>query len=467
MATKFILGGSEQASLIAPLEVLYPWDQSTEVGSCYRFTEADFPNLFEKAAQGFNVFRKSKVMERMTILSMLANRLQKERESLSRLITLETGKPIKLSRLEVDRAIGVCRGYADLLNRYDEEWLYVQDRKAQIKRFPYGPMLAITPFNFPLNLIMHKLAPAIAAGTSFTVKPASKTPMTALFLGALAIESGYHFISVIPSDGATAEKLVQSGFFPKISFTGSSEVGWRLRLLASRSSVSLELGSNSACIIDDFSYGLPAIAKRCAESAFQFAGQSCIALQRIYIRQALYEEWMQVLFDAATKMRVGDPMKPTTDLGPLISLEDVQRVRILLRDAIQQNANIAFGGSTYNALTYNPTILNRIDHAMRVVQEEVFAPLLVVHPYESFEEALSLVNQSQYGLHAGLYTEDPQKVTHAFETLEVGGLLHNDTPTTRLDYLPYGGVKDSGFGREGVISGIEEITYPKTLILRQ
>jgi acyl-CoA reductase-like NAD-dependent aldehyde dehydrogenase len=467
MATKLLIGGHEQTSKAKPLVVHYPWDQTTEVGTCHRLTEAGFEDLFAKARYGFETFRHSKPMERMTILSTMANRLQKERETLSRLITLETGKPIKLSRLEVDRAIIVCRGYAELMNRYEEEWLFVQDRKAQIKRFPYGPVLAIAPYNFPLNLIIHKLAPALAAGTSFTVKPASKTPMTALFLGSIAIDCGYPHISVIPCDSEVCEKLIQSGVFKKISFTGSSSVGWKIKILAGHTPVGLELGSNSACIIDDLSSGLQAMAKRCAESAFQFAGQSCISLQRVYVQQAHYEDFLQALFDASQKIRVGDPMRPNTDLGPLISMEDVQRVRLLMRDAIQQGANICFGGSTFNAFTYNPTILNRVQPQMRVIQEEAFAPVVTVQPYETFEEALALVNDSPYGIHAGLYTEDPEKVTRAFEALEVGGLVHNDTPTTRLDYLPYGGVKESGYSREGVLSGISEMTYTKNLILRQ
>jgi acyl-CoA reductase-like NAD-dependent aldehyde dehydrogenase len=468
-ATKLLIGGHEATSPAEPLTVFYPWDQTTEVGTCYRLTEADFPGLFEKAEHGYQVFQKSKPMERASILTSLANRIHTERETIARLITLETAKPLRMSRIEVDRTVSVCKGYADLLNTYGERWLYVQNRRVQIKRFAYGPVLAITPFNFPLNLIIHKLAPAIAAGTSFTVKPASKTPITALHLGALAIECGYPHISVIPCDSSVAEKLVQAPVFKKVSFTGSSDVGRKIQILASGShkSVSMELGSNSACIVDDFSYGLPAIARRCAETAFQFAGQSCISLQCVYIKQDLYDEFMTALFEATRKIKIGDPMKLGTDLSSLISLQEMQRVRHVLRDAIQQHANIAYGGSTFNAFTYNPTILNRVNHKMSVICEEVFAPLLSVYTYESFEEALHLINQSRYGIHTGVYTEDINKVTQAFETLEVGGVLHNDSPTTRLDYLPYGGVKESGYSREGVLSGIEEMTYSKNLILHQ
>ncbi len=467
MTTWLLIGGQAYATDAPPLTVLYPWDQTTEAGSCHVLTEPLFETVFQNAQAGYAQFRQSKVMARAAILSRLAVKLKAERESMAQLITLETGKPIKLSRIEADRATGVLQGYADLMNRAEENWLYLQDRKALIKRFPYGPVLAITPFNFPLNLVIHKLAPAIAAGTSFTVKPASKTPLTALYLGALAIECGYDAISVIPCNGAQAEKLIESGVFKKISFTGSSEVGWRLRALSPKTPFTMELGSNSACIVDDFSFGLDAIAQRCAESAFQFAGQSCISLQRVLVRQSLYEPLMQALFEASRKMRVGDPQSPTTDVGPMISLADVNRVRALMRDAVQQGANIAFGGTTYNPYTYNPTIINRVKAGMDVIDEEVFAPLMTVEPYESFSEALALVNQSNYGLHTGIFTEDEAKVAQAFETLETGGVLHNDTPTTRLDYLPYGGVKDSGFGREGVICGIEEMTYPKTFIQHQ
>lgn len=464
MTTKLIIAGQEYESTQRPLEVHYPWDHSTVVGDCHVLDLTHLHGVLGQAQKGYEEFRASSMGDRIDILQTLAQHVEKERETLARLITLESGKPIKLSHVEVDRAVNTLNSYVQFLSQWKDPSLKLPKHAALIKRFPFGPVLAITPFNFPLNLVIHKLAPAIASGTSITIKPASKTPLTALFLGMLTILSGYPYISVVPCYNPVAETLVQSGVFKKISFTGSQSVGWHLHTLSPKAQWTLELGSNSACIVDDFSYGLVNIAERCAQSAFQFAGQSCISLQRLYVQRSRYEEFLTEFAQATQALNVGHPMGEDIDVGPMISPDAVVRVEKWVQDALEHGASPIVGGQVCNSTTFEPTILTKVTPNMKVVDEEIFGPVVSVIPYDNFSEALKWVNRSKYGIHAGVFTGNREKVNLAFSSLEVGGVLHNDTPSTRLDYLPYGGVKESGFGREGAMSGYLDMTYQKTLI---
>jgi acyl-CoA reductase-like NAD-dependent aldehyde dehydrogenase len=464
-AEPFILQGSDRFGKTGSiLQIYYPADHATQIGECH-CAEPLHIELIERAAeQGFQHFRHSKPAERAAILARLADLMAAHHEKLAILITQECGKPIKLARNEVERAISVCRGYAVEADRSASAIYYADGREGRISRFPVGPVLAITPYNFPLNLVVHKLAPAIAAGCSITIKPAPKTPLTALFLGKLAIEAGYEAISVIPTGNEVAEALVHSEAFAKLSFTGSAKVGWHLHSIAGRKSVTLELGGNAALIVDDLSEPVEAIAQRAAFGAFAYSGQICISVQRLLINERIKDTFMPAFVAATRAMKVGDPMKPDTDMGPMISIEDVQRTRALIKDALRAGANVVYGGNTFNALTMNPTILDRTTPDMAVNAEEAFAPLVTVATYRDFEEALAVVNQSRYGLQAGLYTSDFAKAERAYQQLDVGGVILNDIPTVRADLLPYGGIKDSGMGREGILSGIDEYSYLKTFI---
>lgn len=464
-AQPFILQGSERFGKSGKTHpVYYPGDAVTLVGDVH-YADALHLELIEKTAeQGFQSFRKIRPHQRAEILHNLADRLEAHTDALALLITKETGKPIQLSRNEVERGVKICRAYATQTERTTSQMLDVDGREARISRFPVGPVLAITPYNFPLNLVIHKLAPAIAAGCSITIKPAPQTPLTALYLGRLAIEAGYEAISVIPTENELAEKLVQSPAFRKISFTGSAKVGWHLRAIAGNKSVTLELGGNAAVILDELNAPAEEVAKRVAFGAFAFAGQICISVQRILIHERLRDTFLPALIAATRQMKVGDPFKPETEIGPMISMQDLQRTRTLIKDALRTGANVVYGGNTFNAFTMNPTLLDRTTPEMTVNTEEVFSPIATVSFYQDFNEALRQVNQSRYGLQAGLYATDTSKIEQAYQTLEVGGLLINEIPTYRADLLPYGGVKDSGLGREGVLSGMDEYTYVKTLI---
>lgn len=464
-AQPFILQGSERFGKSGKTHpVYYPGDAVTLVGETHYADELHLELIEKTAEQGFQSFRQSKPARRVEILHRLADRLAAHQEALALLITRESGKPIRLSRNEVERAVQICRAYAGQVERATSTLLSVDGREARISRFPVGPVLAITPYNFPLNLVIHKLAPAIAAGCSITIKPAPQTPLTALYLGRLAIEAGYDAISVIPTGNELAERLVRSSAFSKLSFTGSARVGWHLRSIAGNKSVTLELGGNAAVVVEDYETDPEEIARRIAFGAFAYAGQICISVQRIFIHEKLREAFMPALITATRQMKVGDPFKPETDIGPMISIQDVQRTRAIIKDSLKAGANVVYGGNTFNAFTMNPTLLDRTTPEMDVNTEEVFAPIATVNFYRNYETALNLVNQSRYGLQAGVYTHHSAKMERAFQTLAVGGLMINDIPTYRADLLPYGGVKDSGLGREGVLSGMDEYTYLKTLV---
>ncbi len=462
----FILGGRPaKAADSEILTVLSPADNLTLAGRTYKITAGRIPEILAAAEVGFQSHRKTTPTERGTILTRLAELLSSHQEPLARQIALEAGKPIKLSRVEVQRAVAICRSYAEELSRQREAVYFIEGREASVRYFPLGPVLAITPFNFPLNLVIHKLAPAIAAGTSITIKPASQTPMTALYLGRLAVEAGYEAISVIPCGANVAEALVQSDVFKKVSFTGSAPVGWRLKTLAGKKPITLELGGNGACIINDYpEEKLSWIAQRCAQGAFWFSGQICISLQRIFVHQDRHDAFLKALIDATRSIHVGDPLDEKTDVGPMIHLDEVFRTRGLIKDAIDGGANVVYGGNTLNPYTMNPTILNRTQPSMRVNADECFAPLVTVTPYSQFEEALAAANDSVFGLQAGIFTQDRNKAVLAYEALDVGGVIINDVPTFRLDYMPYGGIKESGLGREGVLCGVAEMSYFKTCI---
>lgn len=467
-AQPFLLQGSDRYGYSGTMLSVYsPLDHATIVGTCH-CPESLHIELIERAAEaGFQSYRHSKPSQRAAILTQLAELLFKEQDAMAILITQESGKPIRLARQEVTRAIEICRSYAVEASRGYSALYHIEDRQARVGRFPIGPVLAVTPYNFPLNLVVHKLAPAIAAGCSITVKPSPRTPLTALFLGRLAIDAGYEAISVIPTDShEITEALVRSESFAKFSFTGSDRVGWHLKSLAGRKDVALELGGNAALVLEDIpETEIPAVAARAAYGAFAYSGQICISIQRIIIQERLKDSFMNAFIPATRALKVGDPILPNTDLGPMISIEDVQRTRKLIKEALQAGGNVVYGGNAFNALTMNPTILDRTTPEMAVNADEVFAPIVTISSYSDFLEGLALANRSRYGLQAGIYTNDLKKAEQAYRYLDVGGVLINDIPTFRADLLPYGGVKDSGMGREGVLAGLDAYSYLKTLII--
>lgn len=465
----YLVGGEFRTSG-KPLEVLSPYDDSL-VGMTFRPTEKDLEDAVQQAVAASAVTAELPTFRRAEILRNMSAGLEIRREELIRVLALEAGKPRKAGSVEVDRAIFNFRNASEEAQRIETEFIPLdllstaQGRWGLIRRFPLGAILAITPFNFPLNLVVHKIAPALAAGNSVVQKPASKTPICSLILAEIAQQAGVPAgaLNVVPCSGSQAEKLVQDERFKLFTFTGSSDIGWDLKAKAGKKRATLELGGNAGVIIQGDA-NLEYAAERCALGGFSYSGQSCISVQRMFVHRSVWDPFLSAFLDRVRALKVGDPLDEKTDVGPMISLEDAKRVEGWVNEAVEQGAKLLTGGKR-EAAVYHPTVLTGTRPNMRVNCFEVFAPVVTVEPYDSFEEALDAVNNSDFGLQAGVFSRDVNALFRAFEKLEVGGVIANDVPSFRADHMPYGGVKDSGLGREGVKYAIEEMTERKTLAL--
>jgi acyl-CoA reductase-like NAD-dependent aldehyde dehydrogenase len=340
------------------------------------------------------------------------------------------------------------------------------DRLALIRRVPVGPVLAITPFNFPLNLVAHKLAPAIAAGCPVVLKPASQTPGPALLLARILDEAGLPAgaLSVIPSRASDAQELAVDDRFALLTFTGSMEVGWKLKELAWKRRVTLELGGNAAVVVEPDTQDLKGVAKRIAGAAYGYAGQSCISVQRVLVHESIYVALRDDLIEAASTISHGDPADERVICGPLIDQANAERVERWVQDGVESGGRLLAGGDR-DSNVVPPALLEEVPRDRPVVADEVFGPVAVLDPYEDFAQALNMVNDSLYGLQAGIFTSDTSKVQEAWARIEVGGIIHNEVPTWRTDPMPYGGVKGSGNGREGPLYTYREMTEERMLVL--
>lgn len=408
---------------------------------------------------------------RYHLLQRIAGAIYDRREEFARLITGEAGKPITDAKREVNRAVQTFTVAAEEAKRIPGEvipldWMPGTDSHLGIlRRFPIGPVLGITPFNFPLNLVAHKVAPALAAGNPILIKPAPQAPLTALLLGEVAVEAGVPpgGLNILPCQNMVAEQLVVDARFKLLSFTGSAAVGWMLKSKCGKKKVVLELGGNAGVIIEpdaDLDYA----AQRCAAGGFGYAGQTCISVQRIFVHHSIADLFTTKLMMQVARLKAGDPSDESVVVGPLIDQRAAQRVEEWIAEAVSQGARVLLGGKRSGAVV-EATVLSNVTPAMKVSCQEVFGPVVTVTPYRHFEEAIETLNQSDYGLQAGVFTQDVNKVFHAFRTLEVGAVLVNEIPTFRADHMPYGGVKDSGIGREGVRAAIEDMTEPRLLVM--
>lgn len=436
------------------------------------------------AAVAFETTRRMPSYQRRRILKDITRRLVSAREDLATLITRESGKPKTLARFEVDRAIVTFGLGAEEAVRIGGEVvpLDVTEPTASYRghwqRVPRGPVLAITPFNFPLNLVAHKVAPALACGAPVVLKPAPQTPLTALKLAEIVRDSGApdNMLQVVPCNNDVAELLVRHDAFGVLSFTGSDKVGWHLKSIAGKKHVMLELGGNAACIIHEDatsipgaqpSRGLAQVAAVVCASAFNYAGQVCIKTQRIYLHWPIVDRFLAELIPRACSYTPQDPRSGTSAIGSMIDERSAIRVESWIDEARAAGASpLVYGKREGNRL---PATVLRIEgdgRGLKVVEEEAFGPVLTVHVYDTFPNALKMVNATRYGLQAGLFTDSLTRVREAYDTLDVGALVVNDVPSVRVDSMPYGGRRDSGIGREGVRYAIEEMTDRKMLITR-
>jgi aldehyde dehydrogenase (NAD+) len=412
---------------------------------------------------------------RADALNHVAAGLSDRSEELARLITAENGKPLKWARGEVARAVSTFRWAAEEARRWTGEMQRLDTeapttgRLGITRRFPRGPILAIAPFNFPLNLVAHKVAPAIAVGAPVIIKPAPKTPLSALFLGELLAECDLPdgMWSVLPVLNSQAPGMVADPRLPVVSFTGSGPVGWAIQASVPRKHVTLELGGNAAAVVcPDWSSpeDLDVAAARIALFANYQAGQSCISVQRVFADRSVYADLTERVTKAVEALTTGDPSDDATDVGPLIDVEAATRVEQWIAEAVAAGATVLTGG-TRDGATVAPTVLVDVPADAKVSCEEVFGPVLVIEAVDGVDAAFARVNDSRYGLQAGVFTRDLPTAFRAHRELEVGGVVIGDVPSYRADQMPYGGVKESGVGREGVRYAMEDYTYERVMVL--
>jgi acyl-CoA reductase-like NAD-dependent aldehyde dehydrogenase len=435
------------------LEVRSPFDGAV-VGRITQARREHAEAAIAAAVKAFGTTRRLPAFERQRVLRRVAQQITERRDEFARTIVQEAGKPIKLARNEVDRAIFIFTVAAEEATRMNGEYLpldwqeFTAGRWGIVKRFPLGPIAGITPFNFPLHLVSHKVAPAIAAGCPIVLQQAGWP------------DGG---LNVLPLSNEDASLLVTDERIKLISFTGSVPVGWDIKRRAGKKKVALELGGNGGVIIHgdaDLNYA----AERCIAGGFGYAGQTCISVQRILVEQSVYGKFTDLLVDGVKKLKTGDPMEESTDVGPLIRESDAVRVANWIEEAVRSGARLLCGGGRKGPIV-NPTVLTSTRPEMKVNCQEIFGPVVTLEPYDNFDEALRRINNSPYGLQAGIFTRDAKRMFQAYDELEVGAVIAGDIPTFRIDHMPYGGVKDSGLGREGVRYAMEDMTEPKLLVM--
>jgi glyceraldehyde-3-phosphate dehydrogenase (NADP+) len=453
------------------LEVTDPSHPDHLAGATYLASAAQVEEAIEASVRGFEAMRRLPAFERGRALRAISAGITARRDEIAGIIVRESGKPIRDASVEVDRGALVFRLAAEEAERLVGETIPLDigpahtGRLGITRRFPVGPVAGISPFNFPLNLAAHKVAPALAAGCSIVLKPPSRDPLTMLTVAEIIAEAGLPegAVSVLPMSRELGERLVADERFKLLSFTGSPAVGWRMKQQAGRKRVVLELGGNAAAIVDA-SADLEWAIKRLLMGVFAYSGQVCISVQRLLIHESIWEPFMERFVAAAAALRLGDPMDPAVDLGPMVDVAAAARTERWVSDAVTAGARVLLGGRADGAW-FPPTVIVDAPPTSQVCSEEAFAPLVVAFPFTDIETAFSEVNASRFGLQAGLFTNDLQHAWRAFEILDVGGVIINDVPTYRADHMPYGGVKDSGLGREGVRFAIEDMTELKLMVV--
>src|SRR5580700_7541751 len=453
-----------------PVEIRAPYDGSV-IASVFQGRREHAEAAIGAAVKAFGTTRRLPAFERQRVLRRVSENISERKQEFARTMAQEAGKPIKAARAEVERAIFTFNVAAEESTRIYGEFLpldwqeYTAGRWGIVRRFPLGPIAGITPFNFPINLVAHKVAPAIAAGCPMVLKPAPQTPLCSLLLAECVQQAGWPDggLNVLPLSNEDAGILVTDDRIKLISFTGSVPVGWDIKRRAGKKKVVLELGGNAGVIVHsdaDLAYA----AERCVTGGFGYAGQTCVSVQRILVEHSVYGKFTDLFVEGVKKLKTGDPLDESIDVGPLIRESDAIRITAWIDEAVRAGARLLCGGGR-KGLVVEPTVLTGTKAEMKVNCQEVFGPVVTVEPYKDFDDALRKVNHSAFGLQAGVFTRDAKLLFQAYEELEVGGVIAGDVPSFRIDHMPYGGVKDSGLGREGLRYAIEEMTQPKLLVM--
>jgi len=472
METYPILLGGVQKQTDEITGVRFPYTGELYCQVCLA-SNNDLKAAVTHAVTGFEKTRVLPSHARAEILFRLADIIHRRSAELADVLVMEGGKTRKFATTEVARSEVTVRTSAEEAKRIYGEIIpldlsgELEGKTGFLQRFPLGPVVGIVPFNFPLNLACHKLAPAIAAGNPVILKPSSATPVSSLLLGEMVLEAGLppEAISVVPCTGARAEHLVRDPRVAYLSFTGSCPVGWHLREIAGRTKVGLELGGNAAVIVHEDA-NLAFAAGRIASGGFINAGQVCISVQRVLVHRPVFEDMLSRLLAATSAMKLGDPRDPATDVGPMIDRLKAEEAYRKVQEAVRQGARILTGG-TLEETMFAPTVMVDTTPAMRVNKEEVFGPVISVTPYDDFDEAIRIANAGEYGLQVGIFTQNLNRAMKAFSEMHVGGVMVNDIPTFRADHMPYGGAKGSGLGREGPRFAIEEMSELRLMVINR
>jgi glyceraldehyde-3-phosphate dehydrogenase (NADP+) len=460
------LPGAEQHTILSPYDGR-PFAEVDWAG------EEQVEAALQAAHAATEVGLKSKTYERAQWLEGIRDGIAKRFDEMAETISEEAGKPITVARIEVERGINTFDLASKLTVAHSDEVYpldiikYGEGYQCTTRRFPVGVVLAITPYNWPLNLGGHKIAPALAVGCPVVLRPASQTPCTSLLMAEIAEEAGVPagMFNVIPCKVPLAEKMVVDPRVKMISFTGSPEIGWGIREKAFKKRVALELGGNAACILEpdtDLDFAVPRLAVGC----FGYAGQVCISVQRMLVHESIREEFdRRMLQHLSENFKTGNPREEGVICGPMIDTSSTDKVKEWIEEAVAGGARIMCGGNRLRENMFEPTLLDNVQHNMRISCQEVFGPVSAVASYSGYEQALAIADDSQFGINCGVFTNDINKAHRAFERMEVGCVIINDYPTFRIDRMPYGGVKESGFGREGVKYTMEEMTEIKAMVV--
>lgn len=448
-----------------------PFDDAV-VGTVPLGSAADMDAAVATNVEAAEPCRRMPAFQRAACLRRIADALAARREDVSETLAREAGKPITQARLELDRAIAVFHDGVEEATRIGGEVMPLDVVPAGIgrlgitRRFPLSPIAAVTPFNFPVLLAAHKVAPAIACGASLTLKPPPQDPLSSQMLGEVLADSGYPpgGVNVVACALPVAQQLVRDERVRMISFTGSAKAGWAIRAQAGTKRVALELGGNAGVIVEPDA-DLDRAVERCAVGGYAYAGQSCISVQRILVHQEVFVEFLRRFVARVGTLRTGDPLDPATEVGPMIDEAAARRAEAWIADAVCDGARVEVGGDRSGAVL-QPAVLTRTKPEQQVNCEEIFAPVTTVTPYPNFAEAVEVLNATPYGLQAGIFTRDVHRLMQAWDLLDVGGVMGNDIPSFRVDRMPYGGAKASGLGREGVRYAIQEMTEPRLLTLQ-
>jgi glyceraldehyde-3-phosphate dehydrogenase (NADP+) len=474
MKTHKLIIGDKRVSTKEFTTVIYPYNGKPVANVCMAGPK-ELDLAIKSSQEAFKVTRNFAGHDVSSLLRRAIHGIIQKRKLLVDTIVAEAGKPVAFAEQEVDRTISTFRVAAEeATRRMGGEYLPLDidaraaDRFAVTKRFPVGVVGGISPFNFPLNLVAHKVAPVIASRNTMVLKPATKTPITALLLGEILLEAGMTpgQINVVPCHSSVGEALATDDRIKKLTFTGSPKVGWRLKAIAGMKRLTLELGGNAAAVVmadANLKWAVP----RIVAGSFAYSGQTCISVQRILIQKRIYDKTVRALVAEIKKnVKVGDPRRSDVMVGPMINISSLEQTQDWVQQAVEGGAKVLIGGNRKRRC-FSPTLLSNVKNSMNVVCKEVFAPVSTVQSFSTFDQAMNMVNNSDFGLQMGIFTNSHEYAWRAFDMADVGGVVINDFPTFRVDNMPYGGVKMSGLGREGVKYAMDEMTEIKVMVMKK